>query len=220
MTDSLDELRNDIQSNQNKSGDRADYYKLKEGDNEIVILTNPVGYGELFNVGIAYEGCGYAEISSRKYKCYVKDLRDGGIKIMNLSYTVAKKLIALADGARTKFDGFPMPYSVNLKTLNAGKKEVETDILAGEDYAVSEEDLAELAKFDPISEILERLKVSQKKKVETDTALQGVIANKIEEVRKRREEGKNKDKNIATIQIDTGGVDYPEEDINLEDIPF
>lgn len=223
----LDELRKDLEDNK-RSSERADFFKLKNGDNKIVILSNPVGYSKLYGVGIAYQGCNYTEYASRKYQCYIKDLSDGKIKIADLSYTVAKKILALADGARTKFDGFPMPYSLNLKTEDAGKTSVNTDPLADEDYNLSEEDYEELNSYDKIEDILERLKSAQKKKVETDPVLRQKIQDRIEAIELERE-SKRKEKegkDLPTVQIgdeskkSNDTIEYPDEDIDPDDIPF
>lgn len=217
----IDDFKKDLEDNKRDSN-RADLFKLQNGANKIVILTNPVGYSELFGVGIAYENCGYAEYASRRYKAYVKDLSDGKIKIANFSYTVAKKLAALGDGARTKFEGFPMPYIVNLQTDKAGTKEVNTEALADEDYTLTEEDNAELESYDTITDILDRLKSSQKKKVESDSVMQDKIQNKIESIEAERATKKKKAQEVtpATAHADVDTIEYPEEEINPEDIPF
>lgn len=222
----LDDFRKDL--DENKKSDRADYFKLKNGDNKIVLLTNPVGYSELFGVGIAYKGCGYADYASRRYKCYVKDLSDGLIKIANFSYTVSKKIVALADGARTKFDGFPMPYVINLQTKNAGSKTVETEVLADEDYTLSDEDNEILEAYDSILDIVTRLKNYMKNKVDTDPAMKEKIRVKIESIENERAASAAKrkaeagGKEIPTVQIggEVDAIEYPEEEIDPEDIPF
>lgn len=218
--DPLDEFRKDLDENKKQGGNRADFFKLKNGDNKVVILTNPVGYSEVFKIGIAYEGCGYGQFAGRRYKCYVKDIEDGKIKIANFSYTVAGGLNALSEGARTKFATFPMPYMVNFKTENAGTKEVKTSVIADEDYTVTPEDQEELDSYDSIREILDRLKASQKKKVENDPELQ----EKIEAYIKTKDEenaarlAKKKQDGEKAEHLDT--IEYPEEEINLTDIPF
>ena len=221
----INDFKQDLENNKRESN-RADFFKLQNGDNKIVILTNPIGYSELFNVGIAYEGCGYAEYASRRYKAYIKDLSDNMVKIANFSYTVAKKLAGLSDGARTKFDGFPMPYIVNLKTEKAGTKEVNTEVLADEDYTLSDEDVSQLQQFDTIMDIIERLKASQKKKVESDTVMQDKIAKKISEIKDTKEKNKKKQSEMreATVQVGEAvedGIEYPDGDeIPEGDIPF
>lgn len=219
--DAIDEFKKDLEENK-KTVNRADFFKLKNGDNKVVILTNPVGYSEVYNIGIAYQDCGYGQYAGRRYKVYVKDLDDNKIKIANFSYTVAKDLFALSEGARTAFKEFPIPYIINFKTEKAGTKEVETKVLADADYEVSEEDKAELAQYDSIRDIIDRLKSAQKKKVESDQSLQQKISDfiaKKEQEEKDRKAKKEKDALLKKAE-DLDTIEYPEEEINLEDIPF
>lgn len=225
----MDEFEQDLKDHEKQSG-RAPFFKLKNGNNDIVILTNPIGYSELFNVGIAYEDCGYGKYASRKYKCYVKDLSDGEIKIANFSYTTAKKLLELKKGARTKFDGFPMPYAINLQTTNAGTKEVETSVISGDDYVLTSEDEAALASYDAIQTIVDRLKASQKKKVENDPVLQQKIADilaKKEKEESDRKKNKEKDAKMGKSYAeqkaeaeDVETIEYPADEHEGQDIPF
>jgi hypothetical protein len=104
----FDDFEKEFEDNARESN-RADYWKMKEGENKIVVLTMPKMYTEVFKIGIAYHDCGYGQFGSVKSKCYIKDLADGQIKIATFNYTITKDLIALGKGARTKFEGFPMP---------------------------------------------------------------------------------------------------------------
>lgn len=222
----LDDFKKDLEENKRSSSDRADYFKLKNGDNQIVILTNPIGYSEAYGIGIAYEGCGYAQHAGRRYKCYVLDMGDNNVKIANFSYTVAKDILALSEGERTKFEGFPMPYAINLKSDKAGTKEVEVNVLAMGDYKPTEDVLAQLESYSPVQEIIDRLKEYQKKKVSEDSEMQGKIKAFIEKKEKEKAErmaNRNKDKNKGGgVSIPKGEdtIEYPEEDIDTEDIPF
>lgn len=220
----MEEFKKDIENNKRGNDNRAERFKLKNGDNKVVILTNPIGFSTVFGIGIAYEDCGYGQYAGRKYKCYVFDMADNKVKIADFSYTTAKKLSALSEGARTAFDGFPMPYAVNLKTDKAGTKEVETDVLAMEDYELTDPVLAQLEAFSPIQEVIDNLKKWQKKQNEENPEMKDKIEaflEKKEQEQKERDEKRNKDKNMlgADVQIDP---DYPEgEEIETEgEIPF
>lgn len=220
----MDEFKKDLESNKRGNDERADRFKLKNGDNKIVILTNPIGFSTVFGLGIAYEGCGYAQYAGRKYKCYVLDTTDNKVKIADFSYTTAQKLSALSEGTRTAFEGFPMPYVVNLKTDNAGTKEVTTDVLAMEDYSVDSAVLEQLEAYSPIQEVIDNLKKWQKKQNEENPEMPGkieaYIAKREKEVAEHQAKA-NKDSKIAesTVQIDP---DYPIEDETSdgEEIPF
>lgn len=222
MNTGFDEFARDLEQNKRNSN-RADFYKLQNGDNPIVLLSNPVGYSEMFRVGIAYEGCGYAKYSSRRYKCYVLDLKDDKIKMANFSYTVATMINDLRIASRTAFDTLPCPYVMNLKTESAGKKEVKTSILAGENYILNKEQRDELESYDSVRDIIDRLKVAQKKKMEEDDAYRHSI-EEIITAREKEDEDKRKQKEldgtIPSQRQDLGVIEYPEEEINLDDIPF
>lgn len=227
MSDKFDDFQKEVAEANKESSKRSEYFKLSEGDNKILVLSNPKRFGEVFGIGLAYEDCGYGKYASNKFLCYVKDLKDNTIKLAKLSYTTAGQLVALGQGARTKFDGFPMPYVVNIKTKNAGSKEIETNILAEEDYSLSEDDEKVLSELDTVEVILTRMKDSQKKKVDSDVSLQDKIRafiEKKEQEYKERGEKMKKEQEIPTVQVgekvETDNVEYPEEEINLEDIPF
>lgn len=228
MTDKFDDFQKEVAEANKESSNRSEYFKLAEGDNKIVVLTNPKRYGEVFGIGIAYEDCGYGKYASNKFLCYVKDLKDGVIKLARLSFTTAGQLVALGQGARTKFDGFPMPYVVNIKTKNAGSKEIETNVLAEEDFTMTEEDSTTIAGLDTVEVILTRMKDAQKKKVDSDPEVQNKVKAFVEKKEleyKERGEKMKKEQEIPTVQLGGGApevdkVEYPEEEINLEDIPF
>ncbi len=203
----LNEFLKDLEENQRNNTSKAEYFKLKNGDNKIVILTEPIGYSEVYNIGIAFDDCGYGKYASRRYKCYIKDLSDNQIKMANFSYTVAKKIAALSQGARTMFEGFPMPYVVNLKSDKAGTKEVETDVIADEDYTVNDEDMEKLSSFENIKDIIESLKTYQKKRIETDSNFKA----KVEEFIQKKELENNFKNSNQQQEV---------EEIRLEDIPF
>lgn len=222
MNADFDEFVKDLEDNSRSTSSRAGFFKLQNGDNRMVLLTNPVGYSELFNVGIAYEGCGYGQYAPRRYKAYVLDLRDPllpEIKMANLSYTVASAINDLRLGARTKFDTLPCPYIMNLKTENAGKKEIKTSVIAEEDYEVSEERMEELKSLDSIRDIIERMKIAQKKKVENDPSFQEKINRIIEQKENERaqhQHNKSQDSSMNPRSIDTIDLDAEDEG----DIPF
>lgn len=208
----MDEFKKDLEIN-SRSAERAGKFKLRNGDNKIVILSNPVGYTSCYELGIAYEGCGYANFGSRKYKCYILDLTDNVVKTADFSYTVSKKLLALADGARTKFEGFPMPYSINLKTTNAGDKTIETDVLADEDFIITKEVEEQLSSFSPIDKVLENLKTWQKKQMELPE-MQDKLKMFLD--KKAKEEQDKKDAEDAKMSV----IDYGDEPNELSEIPF
>ena len=211
--------------NENTHNHKADYFKLKEGENKIVVLSMPKVYSEVYKIGIAYHDCGYGQFGSARSKCYIKDLSDGKIKMATFSYTVTKELLALGKGARTKFDGFPMPYAIIIDVENAGTLKIETKVYADEDYTLSDDDQKTLASLDDIGDILGRFKEAQQKKVESDPELQKRIADFIAEKTAEKSSKKStKQEDLPSIQIDDEGeseVDEGESEVDEgDDIPF
>lgn len=218
----MDDFKKDLQENKRGEDNRAERFKLVNGDNKIVILTNPIGFSTVFGIGMAYEDCGYGQYAGRKYKCYVLDTTDDKVKIADFSYTTAQKLSALSEGTRTAFEGFPMPYAINLKTSKAGTKEVMTDCLAMEDYTLSEAVLAQLEGFSPIQEVIDNLKKWQKKQNEENPEMKAKIEAFLAKKEKEQEErmaNTEKDKHMAesSVQIDP---DYPDEELPEGITPF
>ncbi len=221
----MDDFKKDLEQNKRES-DRAEKFKLKNGDNRIIILTNPVGFSTVFGLGMVYEGAPYGKYGGRKYKCYILDTVDNQIKITDFSYTTANKISALSEGTRTAFTGFPMPYEINLKTDKASTKEVSTDVLAMGDYPLSDAILEQLGALTPIRDIIDSLKKWQKKQVEENPEMKQKVQEflnkkQVEEI--EYQEKKKQDAEIPTIQIgneEPSSVDYPEDDIDINDIPF
>lgn len=217
----FDDFEKEFEENARESN-RADYWKLKEGENKVVVLTMPKMYTEVFGIGIAYHDCGYGQYGAVKSKCYIKDLADNKIKIATFNYTLTKDLLALGKGARTKFETFPMPYSIIIDAKNAGTLGQETKLIADEDFEFSDDDQKILASLDDIGEVLERFKEAQRKNVESDPKLQKRISDFIAEKsaeKSTKKSEKMQQEELPTINIDDEGesqVDVDESD----DIPF
>jgi hypothetical protein len=139
------------------------WYKFKEGQNMFRLLTEPVAIYEDFKRGMCYENCGFK--GSIKHLCYVLDRADNKIKLFKLPHTIFKWLVSLEADPDWIFDGFPMPYDVNIEAKGAGTKEVDYNPKARPvKEAVKDELLAELAKKDKVEIIIEKLKAKSKEK--------------------------------------------------------
>lgn len=139
---------------------------------------------------------------TKKWMCWAiergAEVENPNIVILTLPYGVSKSLNEMKNSEEAGFTGWPMPYSINIKAKNAGKKEVEYELIASrKNTEVTEEELADLAKLSPISQILDRMKAKQQEKM---GGAQG--------------EGTNP--NVPA----GAGFDYPKDEINPDDIPF
>lgn len=197
---------------ENAQDTRVDFWKLKEGDNEIVILTQPKIYTEVFDIGIVYHGASYAHLGTVKSKAYILDLADNEIKLATFNYPITKDLIALGKGARTKFDAFPMPYSLIINAKYAGTVQQETKVIANEDFVMTPEMSETLAGFEDVEAILDRFKASQQKKVEENPMLQEKIAALIAKKGEKKPVQQPAREELPTISMDDEGESEVEVD--------
>jgi hypothetical protein len=120
-----------------------------------------------------------------------KFLETGQFEIFDMSNPVASALRELMDSDEYGFKEFPMPYDITITVKDAGKTTVEYFVTAArKNTEISEDVMTEYSKLTPMVQIKERLENKQKAKIE------------------------------GTDVQDSGGVDYPEEEIDPNDIPF
>lgn len=125
----------------------------------------------------------------------------GELAIVDLTNSVAEKLLNFMRSDEYSFKAFPMPYDINIKVTkkkvaNPGPKDIEYDVIASrKDTPVTEEELKELERKAPISQIMERMQAKQKERFESGGA-------------------------DADEHSSGPGIEYPKDDINPDDIPF
>lgn len=191
----------------------GDWYKMVEGENRFRVLAEPEMIFEAFKIGICYTDCGYEGTS--KFLTYVLDRKDNKIKLAKLPYTVGTAIMGYEKDEEYKFEGFPMPYDIKVNAVGAGTKEVKYTVMAGRaNTEVDSKTMADLEKKKPVAEIIRKMKDNQKEKHMADGTWQKNQEAKAKlkaELDAKRVEGGGK--------VDTG-IDYPEEEINPDDIPF
>lgn len=209
----------EVNETQKEMGGDSDFYKFKEGDNKLHILTEPKIKVSRYNYGICYEGAPYCQQDvmdkeyakaledakaagknpkdvsrpnlSKKWMCWAINRATGGLVLVDIPYGVSKTLKEFMESDEAGFKSWPMPYGINIKAKGAGKKTVEYEVIASrKETPITEEELAELAKKATVESILERMKQKQKDKME------------------------------GKVTDTSGGIEYPTDDINPEDIPF
>ncbi len=210
--DSVDEARKDM-------GSDSDFYKLQEGDNKLHILTEPQIEVSRFGFGICYEGAPYCQKETldkdyedaqakakaegkdpskvarprlgKKWWCWAIDRKTNKFVILRLPYKVSKTLLEMMTSDEAGFKGWPMPYGINIKAKHAGTMDAEYEVIGSrQNTDITDEETEELAKQTPIETILDRMKAKQKAKTEGTAVAPGTP------------------------------TDYPQEDINPDDIPF
>lgn len=186
------------------------WVKLKEGDNRFRVLTEPEMMFEDFKLGICYTDCGYE--GNAKFLMFVLDRNDNKIKLWKAPYTVGTTIAGYEADSEYAFDGYPMPYDIKINAKGAGTKEVKYTVTPGRAETPVEGDiLDELGKKTPVADIISKLK-EKKKQEHIDSGF-------FQEQQDRRAK-LAADIEAAKAGGSTGGVEYPTEDINPDDIPF
>lgn len=220
-------------------GRKNDWFEIREGDNKIRILTPTTVMVSHYSKG-GYQGICIGkpecpgcqrddELTAQKkaepdeekakkirltrnikHLCWVLDygaiermskdptLIEEEIKLAKLPHTVAKSLKAYQENPEYTFSEAPMPYDVTLNAKGAGTTTVEYTLTAArQNTELSSEILAKVEKLTEPEVIIEKMKDKKKKEL-------GVP--------------------VGDSSVDGGAesrsVEYPEEDINPNDIPF
>ena len=189
-----------------KSGD---WFKFKEGDNTIRILTEPEILYEDFKLGICYTDCGFQ--GSVKGLVYILDRADGCIKLMKLSYNLLQQLESYESDSDYGFSGFPMPYDITVKAEKAGTKEVKYTYLPRPVKEVEQKIINDLAQEKPCAEVIDIMKEKNIEKHKADGTWDRI---------RSEQEAIGKEINDAVQKApadDVPTIEYPEND---SDIPF
>lgn len=187
----------------------SNWFKFKEGDNNIRILTDPVIFFEDFKLGICYTDCGYQ--GTMKGLAWIWDKSDNQIKLMKLNYGLLNTLEAWEDDEDYGFDSYPMPYGINIKAKGAGSKEVEYNYLPRPKTDIPSEVTEKLQKEKSCEEIIEKMKEKNIEKHKADGTFDKIKSEQ-EQIGKEIEQAKQQ----RAEQPDN----YPDEEIDPDDIPF
>lgn len=211
FSDKMKEQEKTAQAEGIASSGGSDFFKFKEGDNVIRVLTEPELIFEKYKVGICYTECGYE--GNAKFMCWVFDVKSNKVMLAKLPYKIGKWIAELEQDEDYSFAGFPMPYNVKIKADDkVGTKDVGYTMIASpKREEVSEEVRNILMKKHTIPEIIEKMKEKKKAEHIADGTWQREQDRKAK-LAEELAEGR------ATPS--KGAIDYPEEEINPEDIPF
>lgn len=153
--------------------DKAAWYKAKDGENKIRILSTPEFNQSRYNYGTVYDGAEWAkkenlgknESLTNRWLTWIIDRADEKMKLYNMPYSISKELVSLKTNAEYAFDDFPMPYDITIKVKGAGTKEVEYSVLpARKETPVTEEENARLAEQSLPSDIIASMKEKSRQK--------------------------------------------------------
>jgi hypothetical protein len=133
----------------------GDYYKLKEGQNRIRLMSECLPHAGEFK-------------GTRNFKwlCYVLDRRDGKVKPFFMPHTIYKALEAYQLSEDFAFVDVPMPYDITVNADGAGTKEVKYTVMPGKVKPLAREDEQALADQKPLAELQKKLKEKAAKEPE------------------------------------------------------
>ncbi len=113
---------------QTKEFNKSNFFKFKEGESKIRILSEGAvlaqhffEVGGKFSAAVCYgemKGCPHHNDTDKKpsikYSCYILDRSDNQIKLADLPYSIIKSVGDLQQDADWAFDTFPMPYDIKV----------------------------------------------------------------------------------------------------------
>lgn len=185
-----------------------EFYKLETGENKFRILTDPVLISKYYNQSekksyIVFKNCGYEAEGKIRWLCYVYDYRTQQIKLGEFPQSVMKQVLDYKNNPEYAFDTAPMPYDITV-TKKGEKLETEyTVIPARTNSDIDEKILQELATKKTCEEIKKSMQDNQLKKLSEDLAWRSAY-----------------EKRLQSEVTTESNIEYPTDDINVEDIPF
>ena len=182
------------------SSGSGEWFKFSEGDNRFRVLTEPEMMFEKFKTGICYIDCGYE--GNAKFMVFLLDRKDGKIKLAKLPYSIGTAIAGYEADEDWSFEGYPMPFDINVNAINAGTKEVEyTVIPSPKKESLADQIKDELDKKTPVPEIIKTMKEKQKQKHIEDGTWQA------EQDRRAKLKAE-----IEEARFGGSSIDYPEDD--------
>jgi hypothetical protein len=135
-----------------------DYFDIKEGKQQFVLLSHFAPYAQVFDNAtkkyrVAEEGDTNVSV---KGLCWV--LQDGVVKSAKMPYTVVKAVKALSEDPEWDFK-FPFPHTLTLNAEGAGTKEVKYSLTPSpKPFLIEKSVLDELATKPSPEDMVEKLK--------------------------------------------------------------
>jgi hypothetical protein len=121
----------------------GDYYKYKEGDNRLRLMTMCLPHTSEFKGKQNF-----------KWLCYILDRRDNKVKAHFMPHKIYKAIEALQMNPDYAFDEVPMPYDLTVHAKGAGTKEVEYSLIpARRETPLTADEEADLDQQKPLAEL-------------------------------------------------------------------
>jgi len=193
-------------------GGTNDWFKAEEGQNRMRLLStsaicakhfSQTGYkGICIGVDDNCPGCKEGTKPSIKHLVWILDRKDDKMKLYNMPHKAFQQIVAYQKDPEWAFSDVPMPYDINLHAKNAGSTDVVYTIIPSpKQVPLEEAELAEVEKLTPTDIIVEKMKDKERKAVS----------------------GEAPSKPVTNLKNPSGlpeTIEYPADEINLDDIPF
>ena len=203
---------------ENGVGGSTEYLNLQEGDNKMRILSKPEVCAYHFLAGPKknvpcygmHRNCPHHEEDNQspsvKWWAWVIDRVDGKVKLCKLPHKVFKQIAEYQTNPEYQFETFPMPYDITLKVKNVGTKEAEYQVIpARSNSDLTPEEKEVFSKKNDVKNIVEKMKAKQAK---------------LDGREYTPKEGSEAPANQETQESTLPTIEYPDEEINPDDIPF
>lgn len=211
---SLNDKIEEANKSEHSSGNSG-WFTIKEGNNQMRILSEPELMFQSYKMGICYHECGFE--GTPKYLARVLDRADNKVKLYKIPYSIFKTVAGFEADEDFQFSGFPMPYDIKINAKGAGTKEVEYTVMPSPKIIpVDDETMEFLEKQKPVKELINILQEKNIEKHKADGIWQKE-QDRLAEQKKNLSEhlaGRGKDEDLPTIE-------YPEDTNNsVDDIGF
>lgn len=178
------------------ASDKLGYFKTKDGDNKIRIVSEIQDYGSHFvkeeqrsHICLGASNCKYCKSGDRpktKYLCWIIDRTDGVMKLYEFGHSVFKQIHALARDADYLFEITPS-YDMNIKKKGSGLETEYTVIGARENTELSQEEKDAILELESVPAIIKKKITAE----ENETNDEVVIPKEEKEIREESGEEAN-----------------------------
>jgi len=194
---------NDVEKTKSGGGE---YYSLEQGENKVRLLSDPVRVMKLYDPAtkkskIAFANCGYSAESKPRWIAYVLNYRNNQIELGEFAHSIMKQVLEYKNNEDYAFETSPMPYDITIKKTGELLDTEYTVMPARQNSDIDPAILDELKKKKTCSDIKQAWQEKQLKELAEDPEW-------VAEFKARQE------------QESEQAIEYPDDDINPEDIPF
>lgn len=179
---------------------KSDSFKVQEGSNKIRIISGTLPYESDFK--------GQTNV---KFLCWIIDRKDGRVKLYFMPPTIMKSIGDLQTDPEYAFSEVPMPYDIDIRTENAGSKEVRYSVIPSRNpFPITAEEQILIMEKPLIGELVQKL---QKKQMSSHLESQQTVATLPPKAKEPNIEHNDYSAEFGLPQNST-------DDIMVEDIPF